>query len=495
MAPHQLVEVIIGNVVNRRGESLDLNYGSIVLGDSNGFPSGSNLKDRYSQARLQSRRGIGYHFQLSTGVLSSDTSNNYDNFICAIDKEGILKLNVPRSSGTGNIMYPASAEFYDDQTGKIKTEYSLNGRGPEPIPITLRDTEFGVVYPPVKETDEEYGEGVLAERYSGVRFSNDNNYFKGFSGNSGDDDNGIRVNVTKHHNMYAAAEMLIANTIDSINIPFQNAICTGLIPGNPVGKSFERAKREKNGAVSGVNYMSTVSVDPRPPAINHGGGGFVAGKDYALDTDTADKRQNYQFSNEFSSSPQSERENPGGKSANLNFDGSIELSVGKDETDQKSILLDTAGSMVAWFGKDANDRSLVVQTDGAALLNVGGHNGQEFNKGQLDIRVNVTDKGFVGLNGDQSSNSDYIISISEKGIVIAGMAGTPMVIRNNSNLSIESSAKLILSANQIELREGNMPSKGTDASDVSSDTPDAASIESVQSQITCLSDALKALSE
>ena len=38
LAPHQLVEVIAGNVINSRGESLDINYGTIRTGDSSQRP-------------------------------------------------------------------------------------------------------------------------------------------------------------------------------------------------------------------------------------------------------------------------------------------------------------------------------------------------------------------------------------------------------------------------------------------------------------------------
>ena len=54
----------------------------------------------------------------------------------------------------------------------------------------------------------------------------------------------------------------------------------------------------------------------------------------------------------------------------INLEGSLETSIGKDNRDQKSILLDAAGSMVAWFGKDSNGRSLVVQTDGDVAMNI-----------------------------------------------------------------------------------------------------------------------------
>ena len=501
MAPHQLVEIIIGNVANSRGEVLDLNYNPIVLGNASGVPAGSNLSLIYEEARLKSRRGIGYHFQLATNNFSSDIANSDDNFILSVDKEGVLKGHIPASSNTGNIMYPTSAKFYSESSGKIESTYSFSQKK-EKIPITLRYSGE-VLYPPLDEAElDAPEEDEIPIRYTGVRFSNENKYFKGFTDTSEDPSN-IRVNPTKYHNMYAAAEMLIANKIRKINIPLSTSECTGYIPGNPVGKSFEIKASDNTGVYDAPKYMSTVAISPDPPAIDTGGGVFVAGQNFSYDQSDSLNRINLQYSNGFSlsegdagvsasntDSSGEKRKDPGGKSANLILDGSLELSVGKDNYDQKSILLDTAGSMVAWFGKDKNNRSLVMQTDGDVLVNIGGPNGNEWNAGRFDLRVNVSNKGFVGEEDQGVEDSDYIISISENGLVIAGMKkSTPMVIRNDGNLMIESASKLILSGQNVSIREGNRPERKTDRAPVSSDTPDA-TIEGVVDQIGCLTEKL-----
>jgi hypothetical protein len=497
LAPHQIVEVIIGNVANKRGEILDINYNPIILGDERGLPVGSDLSLVYEEARLKSKRGIGYHFQLSTNTLSTEVSNSLDNFIFSIDKEGALKANIPSTSDTGNIFYPSKAIFRNESSGRIDTDY-LFERKTEKIPITLRDLESGIIYPSGEEVDASQSQDGVPIRYTGIRFSNDNNYFKGLEGTSEDPDS-VRVNPTRHHNMYATAEMLIANTVKKISIPFQNAKCSGYIPGNSTAKAFERRASQKNGSFDVPNYMSSVVVDPGPPAMSTGGGVIVAGTDYTLEEDAAGNRINLQYTNDFSlskSGSQISAENkdstgearlsPGGKSANISMEGSLELSVGADNSDRKSMLLDTAGSIVAWFGRDKNGRSMVMQTDGDVLLNVGGVNGDEFNKGRLDLRVNVNHKGFFGEEEADTHASDYVISISEDGLVIAGMnPGAPMVIRNDGDLNIESTSKLILSGQSVEIREGNRPSRKTHRSPESIDTPDA-TLDGVSKQIDCI---------
>lgn len=504
LGPNQIVEVIIGNVVNSRGELLDSNYNPVVLGNSLGRPDGVEaLPLIYEKSRLKSKRGIGYHFQLDTNNFFTGISNTSSNFIMSIDKEGVLKGHIPASSGTGNVMYPVYADFYSDSSEKIKSEYSFE-RKKEKIPITLRYS--GDVLFPVPGETNDIGipkDNGIPIRYTGVRFSNENGYFKGFADTSDDDEN-VRVNPTKYHNMYAAAEMLIANKIRKISIPFENSECTGYIPGNPVGKSFEIKAADKDGAFGpSINYMSTVFVFPDPPAIDTGGGVFAAGQNFFYDqeADSLD-RINTQYSNGFTLSEGDSgitatnlvdgevRNNPGGKSANIVMDGSLELSVGSDKHDRKSILLDTAGAMVAWFGKDKNNRSLVMQTDGDVLVNIGGPNGNVWNAGRFDLRVNVSNRGFVGEEDSGEEDSDYIISISEEGLVIAGMKKSkPMVIRNDGDLMVETASKLILSGNSVVIREGNRPEKKTDKAGHSADTPDA-TLDGVITQIGCLTEKL-----
>ena len=99
------------------------------------------------------------------------------------------------------------------------------------------------------------------------------------------------------------------------------------------------------------------------------------------------------------------------------------------------------------------------------LINVGGsYEGEdpdvrEMNIGRFELRVNVTDKGHIGSTfnsddtgtfateegGNPSHNSDFIISLSENGIIIAGMkADVPMVIRNDGQILIESTSSDVI---------------------------------------------------
>ena len=510
LAPHQLIEVVAGNVVNTRGEVLDINYGPIILGNADGLPE---VKDEsYERDRLLSRRGLGYHFQLSTNSKAGESSNDIDNFVYAIDKEGVLKVNVPVGSSTGNILFPTSAKF-GSPTGGVYSEPAAPSRT-ENIPVTLRDEEGNIVSPKLNAASQMK---ALSTRDTGIRFSNNEGYFSSPAFKNLGDGGGsksVRINFTAHHNMYAAAEMLIANTIQGIFVPTSTAPCPGVVLKNATGQCFEKFLGNLSGEGilkdNEVKYMSTVAVAPGKVLMNPGGDTTVAGSPYYSTSDTPFSNSfkvtgtKGKFSSNVSEDGFESLKDPGGKSANINFEGAVDVSVGKDTTDQKSLVLDTAGSMIAWFGKDKSGRSLVVQTDGDVAINVGGRataNGtEEFRRGRFDLRVNVTDKGVCGEEWDAKpwggrQASDYIISISEKGLVIAGMKpGAPMIIRNQGDLSLESSTKLCLAAQNIEVREGNrVPRKTWKAP--TADDQEPPNPEGVQEKITCIVDILSEMTE
>lgn len=458
LAEHELVEVVGGNLIDFNGFPLDINYNALAYGDdSNKTPSSKNIKTDMEQAKRISRRGVGLHVQLSTNTSSSDESNSSKNFVFDVDKEGVLKVNVPASSDTGNIPFVSKTNYIkdDNYTETVFANESVE----EQIPALLRDSNGDVVFPRI-------GDPNLTTRSTGVRFdiSGKNPYF-GVPGVGVN--NTVRVNSTKHHNMYATAERLIANMIDRVNIPSYFMDPSGEPTELPQGKPFEvpysKELLDPKSTVTGLPVsMSTVVVFPKNPAIDPGGDTVVAGNVFDDDNLPIGKP----FSNKFTVtgdtvSIDSNNKKVGGKSSNLNFEGSIELSVGKDNYDQKSILLDTAGALVSWFGKDKNNRSVVMQTDGDALLNIGGsYTNNVFNKGRFELRVNVTDKGFVASEYDSEesnpkADSDFVISISENGIVIAGMKGdVPMVLRNSGKILIESTeSDVILKGNSVKTVE------------------------------------------
>jgi hypothetical protein len=491
----ELIEIIGGNLADINGLILDLNYNPVSY--SLAVPS-VDRDARLEEAFRKSRRGIGYHFKLSTNSKSSDVSTSLKDFIFDIDKEGILKVNIPKSTGTGNIPYVTDINFQAKAGNRILGIASANPTIKEKIPVNIRDREGKVV--------DQKPMGVIY-RETGVRFANTSNeaYFP-ISNES--QKSTIRINTTKHHNIYAAAERLIANYVREIQIPAAFSrekdlvvagITLGSIPEIPSdADSYSRhstfevryqptptsanANDPINKSDVKNNFYSTVAVSPESPAISTGGDTAVAGNIYGLDDALQPLISNYfkteSGPNGINVTPDKTSQNVvthGGVSSNMNLEGSLELSVGKDNVDSKSIVLDTAGSLVMWLGKDKNNRSMIFQSDGDVLVNVGGSYNQSsnsattptFNSGRFDLRVNVVDKGFWDSDGNGKKeapfSSDYLISISEHGLVISGMkAGAPMVIRNDGPVMMESASdKLILKGMQVEIVEfGKLPTDG-----------------------------------
>lgn len=452
MAEHELVEIVAGNLVDINGNVLDINYRKLVYGGPGNIAPRGDLALNYEQAKRLSRRGVGYHFQLSTNTSTSDPSNSASNFIYDIDKEGVIKIHMPASSNTGNIPFPSFAE-YDTEDGSPSVSRVSSVGQTEPIPITLRDNDGNPVYPE---------KAVKPSRETGVRYldSEVNPYFPS---NSDSDvvSQFVRVNPTRYHNMYSAGERLLANRITRIFVPKE---WRDEAPAkSQVGKSFEikspnllsdEQRSRLEGTLSGLPKSRIAAiVSPSPPAIDPGGGVVVSGQKYGDDLSEA-------FTNSFTLAETDEGitlaegggatvKQTGGKSAFLDLEGSIEASIGRDNEDQKSVLFDTHGSVIGWIGTDKNGRSVLLQTDGEIGINVGGtYRDEVMSVGRFDLRVNVVDKGlltteFSEESGEETSSpgtkSDFIISISEEGLVIAGShPDMPLVIRNEGPVAIES---------------------------------------------------------
>ena len=444
LSEKELIEIVAGNLVDINGLQLDLNYRYLLLADEN--RSLPKTDESFNDIVRKSRRGIGYHFQLNSKSFKSQDSGSKNNFVFDLDKEGVMKLHVPKSSKTGNIPFPISANY---SSGSDSTVVSSKPAAPsikKYIPVTLRDESNNPV-PNNLETDS---------RATGIRFANNdvNPYFS-----SGQDSDYIRVNKTKHHNIYEIAERLIANKVRTINIP------TTFVPvdseGNKKilspeflgigGRPFEVVAQEDIDEKFDFAY-STLVVSPDPPAIKTGGDTYVAGQKVGA-SDSADKPQSNYYKTKITDDQVSLEEtftsgqtSAGGVSANIDFEGSVETSIGADDADGKSLVLDTAGSLVMWLGKDQNNRSLIFQSDGEVMFNVGGtYSGEDtsspiLNKGNFTLRVNVTDKGFYSSEIKEvdrleaSASTDYIISIGEHGIVISGGTKQPMLLRNRGSI-------------------------------------------------------------
>lgn len=141
--------------------------------------------------------------------------------------------------------------------------------------------------------------------------------------------------------------------------------------------------------------------------------------------------------------------NAGGRSINLNLDGSMDLNIGANTSDRQSIILDTAGGIVGSIGRDKNNHSALLNMDGNLLLQIGGYGvstDSRFDKlqngyldGVLDIRVlrpgyqatmfRIDKEGVKVLtagrmmfhaNGDMILKSDSTMTIEAENLIANG---------------------------------------------------------------------------
>ncbi len=121
VSPNYLMETIKGTVVDTRGNVLDINRSILPLGKTDkvsirnikhNLEENAPLGNVFNNIKILERRGIAYHFELNAKkdtTAPPDPSDNSDyarersRLFIDIDKEGMMKVNIPASSETGNI--------------------------------------------------------------------------------------------------------------------------------------------------------------------------------------------------------------------------------------------------------------------------------------------------------------------------------------------------------------------------------------------------------
>lgn len=133
--------------------------------------------------------------------------------------------------------------------------------------------------------------------------------------------------------------------------------------------------------------------------------------------------------------------NAGGRSIHGNLDGSLELNIGRDVIDKKSIVLDTAGSFVSRWGKDERGNSIVSQTDGDVLVQVGG-DAVEGDEVTADNKVAIFVKNGSGF---------HKLEFKEEGIFITSAPNTNLVLESSKNLVLSAKGETLLGGESISL--------------------------------------------
>lgn len=134
--------------------------------------------------------------------------------------------------------------------------------------------------------------------------------------------------------------------------------------------------------------------------------------------------------------------NAGGRSLHANLDGSIELSIGKDQADGKSMCLDSSGSFIARFGKDLKGRSVVIGADGEVDIIIGAS------------RTANNDDPIVGANLQffvESSTGMASIQIIDGNIIVKSAPNKSLILESAGNMIINAGKDLFLGGERIHL--------------------------------------------
>lgn len=129
----------------------------------------------------------------------------------------------------------------------------------------------------------------------------------------------------------------------------------------------------------------------------------------------------------------------GGRSLHANLDGSLELNVGRDVVDGKSIVADLAGGIVSRVGKTITQHSIISQLDGNINIQVGG------DSIETDNPVTAPSVKFFVANGDNY----HEIEVSSEGIFFRSAPNTSIVLDSSRNLVLKSQGDTLLHGENV----------------------------------------------
>lgn len=121
--------------------------------------------------------------------------------------------------------------------------------------------------------------------------------------------------------------------------------------------------------------------------------------------------------------------NAGGRSGQLNFDGSIEINIGANTVDRQSLWADLQGGAVINIGRDLRNVSLAAKLDGEVMMEIGG------------TTVPAEKNRFKG------SPTGLIAGVFD--IRVYNASGELTILRvDNEGLTITTPGRIVFSANQ-----------------------------------------------
>lgn len=134
--------------------------------------------------------------------------------------------------------------------------------------------------------------------------------------------------------------------------------------------------------------------------------------------------------------------NAGGRSLFLNADGSMEIAVGMDQIDGKSVVLDSAGSLIGRFGRDKQNNSIMLAADGSATVVMGasGRSGDSGTSRGADLKIIVA-------SADNSSVAT--VEIIDGHIRIRSAVDKNIILEASKNLILSAGKQVLIHSEKI----------------------------------------------
>lgn len=338
--PNYLIESISGTVIDVFGNVLDLNRYPLPIGQgkftikSEEDSKTDSKKDKYINLRGLHRRGLAYHFEI----------NARKDFVI----DGELKI-------------PSINDNYDYSRARSRFFMDVDKEG-----------QFKINVPASSES----GNIPLLTRY------------ENFSYISQEDDNNPNKFITREDNLDILHDSFTADSYDIFKDE-KNRIKGGIDIEYLDNKTNIVDRITTNVIKHGTTFHDITST-----LYSFKRRDFI---DYQYFPDNIIDSTKLVYNADFVSKKITVGKNAGGRSGQMNFDGSVEFNIGANTIDRQSLWLDTAGGIVANIGRDKNMNSAVISLDGDMLVQIGGYGissdgrfkqlNNSFRGGVLDIRV------------------------------------------------------------------------------------------------------------
>lgn len=367
--PNELMEKVNGTLVDIFGNLLSINKNILLP------PKGETTNDLLKSIFEINRHTVAFHMEINTkkgygyregnnqqitrkpvlleGEGFPDVSSSKDNardrsrWALRVDKEGLTTINIPATSETGN------------------------------VPLLTRQENSSILNVDDKGN---VGKGIRNDPYSLYRNSKNQDIFHDQFGPGG-------IKVVGEQNQI---ENRLKGNLTSWEGENQKSLPQYVEAGTAFHDITQTAytilKNNTNINASDI-FDESSAIKSDPPAITNEINASVPKAEIS-------EAQRDPITGLVVGQP-----NAGGRSAQVNLDGSLETSIGANTIDRVSWIIDTAGAVVARLGRDRNGRSAIIQADGYVVMEVGGF---DFLGDGADDGV---DRRFVGSSGDERKDS------------------------------------------------------------------------------------------